>query len=118
MYNRYIPQNDGTYRRSRINEPSAPPPKQPAPPPESESCGREEPPCRQGQPCAHLRPPRPVPPKPKAPPIGLRAFFSQLIPADFDTEDLIVVLLLLLMAGECREDQNVPLLTLFLYLFL
>lgn len=43
---------------------------------------------------------------------------KQLIPKDFDTEDLIVVLLLLLMAGDCREDQNFALLTLFLYLFM
>ncbi len=41
-----------------------------------------------------------------------------MLPADFDTEDLMIVLLLLLMSGQCREDQNTALLTLGLYLFL
>ena len=39
----------------------------------------------------------------------------QLLPKDFDTGDLIVVLLLLLMAGDCEEDRNTALLTLALY---
>ena len=39
----------------------------------------------------------------------------QLLPKDFDTGDLIVVLLLLLMAGDCEEDRNNALLTLALY---
>ena len=43
---------------------------------------------------------------------------KNLLPADFDTGDLIVVLLLLLMSGDCQEDQNWALLTLVLYLFL
>ena len=45
-------------------------------------------------------------------------FLKQLLPKNFDTEDLLVVLLLLLMAGDCRENQNSALLTLMLYLFL
>lgn len=122
MYNRYIPQNDGTYRRSRMQEPAPQPPRPPAPPdkePETLSPPPPEaPPCRTGQPCAHMRPPRPVPPKPQSPPVSVGAFLRQLIPAGFDSEDLMVVLLLLLMAGDCREDSNSALLTLFLYLFL
>ena len=48
-----------------------------------------------------------------------RSQFSKAIAAEnFDAEDLLVVLLLLLMAGDCREDQNSALLTLALYLFL
>ncbi len=43
---------------------------------------------------------------------------KQLLPKNFDTEDLLIVLLLLLMAGDCREDQNTALLTLVLYLFM
>ena len=35
-----------------------------------------------------------------------------------DTGDLLIVLLLLLMAGDCPEDQNTALLTLAIYLFL
>ena len=45
-------------------------------------------------------------------------FFRNLLPQSFDTEDLLIVLLLLLMAGDCQEDQNIALLTLVLYLFL
>jgi len=41
-----------------------------------------------------------------------------LLPRDFDTSDLLIVLLLLLMSGDCQEDQNTALLTLVLYLFL
>ena len=35
-----------------------------------------------------------------------------------DTGDLLVIILLLQMAGDCAEDQNTALLTLALYLFL
>ena len=33
MYNRYIPQPDGSYHRNRIQEPVRPPDRQPTPPP-------------------------------------------------------------------------------------
>ena len=49
---------------------------------------------------------------------SVTGFLKQLLPKDFDAEDLVVVLLLLLMAGDCRENQNTALLTLVLYLFL
>ena len=39
-------------------------------------------------------------------------------PGNLDTEDLLVIVLLLLMAGDCEEDRNTALLTLALYLFL
>ena len=42
-------------------------------------------------------------------------FLRQLLPKDFDTGDLMVVLLLLLMAGDCPEDRNNVILTLALY---
>jgi hypothetical protein len=45
-------------------------------------------------------------------------FLQQLLPKDLDTGDLLIILLLLLMAGDCREDRNTALLTLALYLFL
>ena len=123
MYNRYIPQHDGSFRRSRVSEPPVPPPKVPfreaaqevCPETESCNCVREKPDCRQCQPCSS---PRPIPSKPKVPPVSIGNFLKQLIPAGFDTEDLIVVLLLLLMAGDCKEDSNTALLTLVLYLFL
>ena len=49
---------------------------------------------------------------------SIMGFLKQLLPRDFDTGDLIVVLLLLLMSGDCQEDQNTALLTLALYLFM
>lgn len=45
-------------------------------------------------------------------------FLRQLLPKDFDTADLIIVLLLLLLAGDCEEDRSTAMLTLVLYLFL
>ena len=63
---------------------------------------------------------RPVPPRPKQPreSTNVGNFLRQLLPKGFDTEDLLIVLLLLLMSGDCREDQNTALLTLALYLFM
>lgn len=99
MYNRYIPQPDGTYRRNRMQDPGRRP--NPAPcqsPPPQPSPPHGPPPCRE--------------------PVSIRpeGFLRQLLPKDFDIEDLLVVLLLLLMAGE--EDSGNALLTLALYLFL
>jgi len=112
MYNRYVPQSDGSYRRNRVQEhkqePSRPPetpcqsdPPKPIPqPPAQDACQQE----------SH---------KPSTPPQGsVSGFLRQLLPKDFDTGDLLVILLLLLMAGDCEEDQNTALLTLALYLFM
>lgn len=133
MYNRYIPQPDGSYQRNRIPDPeqklpgrpsdcpqenTQPEPACPPPPPNRPSGQSRGTPTRQ--------PRRPCPP-PKQPPCqsppprqgtGVFQFFRQLLPRDFDTEDLLIILLLLLMAGDCKEDQNTALLTLALYLFL
>ena len=49
---------------------------------------------------------------------SVTGFLKQLLPRNFDTADLLVILLLLLMSGDCGEDQNTALLTLALYLFL
>ena len=116
MYNRYIPQPDGTYRRNRIQEPIKPDPPpvepKPAPPPPLQ----EPVPCHN---CIH----QPSVRKPQhnrqpKPPVSITGFLKQLLPKNFDAEDLLVVLLLLLMSGDCQEDQNTALLTLALYLFL
>jgi membrane protein len=47
---------------------------------------------------------------------GVVSFFRQLLPKEFEMEDLLIVLLLLLMAGDSQENQNTALLTLVLYL--
>ena len=121
MYNRYIPQPDGTYRRNRMQEivniPEKPQPPPPPPPPA---------PVREAEPahcsnCIHNYPPRrPIPRQdPRKKDAGtVSSFLKQLLPKDFEVEDLLVVLLLLLMSGDCQENQNIALLTLVLYLFL
>ena len=118
MYNRYIPQSDGSYRRSRMPEQRPEPPPHSKPEPLPPAPPSPLPPCAG---CVHNPPPRrPMPPKPKknTPAPGVGSFLKNLLPRDFDTEDLLIVLLLLLMAGDCQEDQNTALLTLVLYLFL
>lgn len=135
MYNRYIPQPDGSYRRSRMPEPGSRQqtqqsrqepqqqrqepqqqrqepvhsPAQSCPPPKKEETRRSCP-----------RHSRPNPPQ-KEPPCkqsgSVTGFLKQLLPKDFDTGDLFVVLLLLLMAADC-DDQNTALLTLALYFFM
>lgn len=99
LYNRYIPQQDGTFQRKR--EPDATRPTPPAPKPPAS----EQPP---------LHPPHREPPIPSS----VSGFLKRLLPKEFDTGDLIVVLLLLLMAGDKPEEKNTALLTLALYCFL
>lgn len=110
MYNRYIPQPDGSFRRSRVEDhrprpPATKPAFCPPPPP---SCG-EQPPCP---------PPEKTRPQPSGRCDNGIGFLQKLLPRDFDTGDLIVMLLLLLMAGDCEEDRSTALLTLALYLIL
>ncbi len=119
MYNRYIPQPDGSYRRNRCPDPAPKPrPQPPNQPP------KPEPPCPEPEPkpCCPPPPeePKPCPRQKSHPRSGgsVTDFLRQLLPKDFDTADLLIVLLLLLMAGDCQEDQNTALLTLVLYLFL
>ena len=105
MYNRYIPQPDGTYRKNRIEDPAPPrlaqmhfdePP--PPPPPCKDDPKPKPPPCRQG--------------------IDAGDFLRRLLPKNMDNGDLLVIILLLLMAGDSTEDKNNALLTLALYLFM
>ena len=95
MYNRYIPQSDGSYSRKIIQKPQ---PNAPAP---------SEPPKTEQQPPARTENP---------PPVG--SFLRNLLPKEFDTGDLLIVLLLLLMAGEKEEEKSNALLTLALYFFM
>ena len=121
MYNRYIPQPDGSYRKNQISDPPPPPRPRPSPIP------KQEPPIVSSAPEKHAPPPKPEPQKqdpPKQdPPISRQgssafSFLQQLLPKDLDTGDLLIVLLLLLMAGDSKEDKNTSLLTLALYLFM
>lgn len=101
LYNRYIPQSDGSYARNRV--PDAAQPHNPQPRPEKPPCIPPEPECSPHEPHQHRK-------KPES-----GGFLRQLLPADFDTGDLIVILLLLLMAGDCEEDRNNAILTIALY---
>lgn len=103
MYNRYIPNQDGTYQKSRIQNPEQDR-KQPCPP--------KDPP--QAPPC----PPPPPSEPPYRSPGGAGDFLRQLLPKNLDTGDLLIIVLLLLMAGDCKDNQSTWLLTLALYLFL
>lgn len=99
MYNRYIPQSDGTYRRNSVPEQRSSPPagRNPAPPP------------------SHSETEQPHQIHPQQSPLN---FLKNLLPKDFDTADLLIVLLLLLMSGDSGDNQNSSILTLALYLFL
>ena len=108
MYNRYIPQGDGSHRRRFVPDPPKASPGAPPPaPPEPEYCPPSPP---QPQPRRHNCPARQE--------TGAFGFLKNILPKDFDTGDLMILLLLLLMAGDCQEDQNWAMLTLVLYLFL
>ena len=100
MYNHYIPQSDGSYRRNPQPEQRRPNPPHPRP----------EPP----------RPEPPPPPPPCPPPQNqgsILDFFKGLLPRGLDTADLMIVFLLLLMN---RDDEGglSPVLTLALYFVL
>lgn len=117
MYNRYIPQNDGTYCKKSIPDRQKDPPKpllkEPIPkspvPPSHLPVSPPSQPHRTYQ-CPKTSKQEPVQ--------KIGSFLKQLLPADFGTEDLIVVLLLLLMAGDDAQERNSALLTLALYIFL
>lgn len=105
MYNRYIPQDDGSYSRNRIPEPSqSRPQRTPSPPPppiqSNDFYQSHEP---EEKSCPTISKPHP------------NGFLKQLLPKGFDTGDLIIILLLLLMAGDCEEDKNNAILTIALY---
>lgn len=120
MYNRYIPQSDGTYQRSRVPDPRAqktrtPPPKKEPECPEDKTDIPPKVSVPRPQNRAPFQPPR----RREEPfPGNISGFLRQILPKDFDTADLLVVVLLLLISADCDEDQNTALLTLALYFFL
>ena len=106
LYNRYVPQSDGSFQRNRIND--------------QQNQNRQQKEEKQ-------QPVKPCPPPTAGSPsnvpqtsreTGAIGFLRQLLPKDFDTGDLLIVLLLLLMAGDCEEEKSNALLTLALYFFM
>lgn len=117
MYNRYVPQSDGTYQKNRVpdRQPDRPASQgRPSRPPRTEN---REPECPKAPP-RHKAPPCPPPRQQEGSAPGVGSFLRQLLPQNFDTEDLLVVILLLLMCGDGGDGQNTALLTLVIYLFL
>lgn len=118
MYNRYIPQPDGSFRRSRVADTHTvrqQPTQRPKPvvmPTEDEPKEyiREEIP--EIKETKHNR----LPPSKQEK--SITGFLKQLLPKDLDTGDLLIILLLLLMAGDNAEEQNTAMLTLAFYLFM
>ena len=98
MYNRYVPQSDGSFQRNRMPDKSPPPPSV-----------------------------QPVQPSSPPPPPGISAsqdsggpfgFLKQILPKGFDFGDLAILFLLLLMAGDNKENRDNALLTMALYFIL
>lgn len=119
MYNRYIPQPDGSYRKKRIGEPlrttasKSDPPNQVSRP---EPVTNQDPPCPPPQQSCHNQ--HRHPPCIQESDSSITGFLKRLLPRELDTGDLMVILLLLLMSTDCPDDQNTALLTLVLYLFM
>ena len=105
MYNRYIPQSDGSHRRNPVITPQQPQQV-------DQLCNRKN------------LPPEP-PPTTCPPPLKENncqsetagSFLKGLLPKGLDTGDLLIILLLLLLADN-QEQKNSALLTLAIYLFM
>jgi len=118
MYNRYIPQPDGSYRKDRIPDFPAPRQQKQHKPPVPQSERTQDPPdCPREEP-VFVHPVEKAPQHIHQKHMDAGDFLRKLLPKDLDTGDLLIIVLLLLMAGDCKEDKNTALLTLALYFFL
>lgn len=111
MYNRYIPQPDGSHRRNKVQD-SAQQEQQhrPAPPPRP----GPSPTCQEPDRLNHISDQHPG----QQASGSITGFFKNLLPKDLDTGDLLIILLLLLMAGDNEKERNNALLTIALYFFM
>lgn len=118
MYNRYVPQPDGSYRKNRMSDPEGakqPQRQQPIPQNHQKKCD----PPKKTDSCFPPPIPEPRPCKSKEPQhTGILDYFRNLFPGELDTGDLLIILLLLLMAGDCNGNDHTALLTLVLYLLM
>lgn len=113
MYNHYIPQSDGSFRRNSVPEgsrrPQQRPPQRPAPPPKPEP---------KPEPCPPPQPEPCQPPKQERKQENPLSFLRKLLPKELDSSDLVIIALLLLLSGEDCDGDTAPLLTLALYFLL
>ena len=121
VYNRYVPQPDGSYRRKPVNiKANIPPPVRPIQDEHHEAspgdCATKYlPPQRNEYPKKRDQRPSPPPRQEK----NAASFLRDLLPRDLDAGDLLVVILLLLISADSSgEEQSNALLTLALYLFM
>ena len=116
MYNRYIPQPDGSFRRSKVQDrcPPPQPPRRDTPLPRNDSCQTTTEQVQINN-QEHRQFSKTPPSKRET---SISGFLRQILPQGLDTGDLLIILLLLLMAGDCADDQNTAMLTLAMYLFM
>lgn len=112
MYNRYVPQSDGSFRRSQVNGGGTGQGTGGAPQPRAGTASAPPPPASAPDRCA---PEQSFPQGDAGGSTG--GFLSGLLPQSFDTEDMIIILLLLLF-GNSGKGSNAAFLTLIIYLFL
>jgi len=106
MYNRYVPQNDGSHRRNTVNT------NKPRQNEDNKNYHNPPPPPPPTAPCS---PPAKEFPKQKE---SAGSFLKGLLPKNLDTGDLLIIILLLLLAGDNQDEKNSALLTLAIYLFM
>ena len=121
MYNRYVPQPDGTYKRRSVQDPT-PPQHSTRPRPEEQFQAAPEPAPGKYTPPERPRHQEPRNQRPVSCPRQEKSavsFLRDLLPRDLDTGDLLIVILLLLMSADSSGEEQVnALLTLALYLFM
>ena len=106
MYNRYIPQQDGSFQRNRISDNRHNVPTSKPETPQLKPSNQPSPPTDQVHPPA------------SAQNSSVSGFLKQLLPKNCDTGDLLIILLFLLIAGDCENEKSTALLTLAFYFFL
>ena len=111
MYNRYIPRSDGSFQRQSVPDSEDWCPCQEEEKQEEKREKQEKKQCHGNHQSCHR-------PDPEPSGMKLGDFLKTLFPRGLDTGDLMVILLMLLISQDCREDRNTALLTLALYLFL
>ena len=107
MYNRYVFDPDGSCRKDQVPEPPQPEHRE-QPKYQEQTDHRAQPSSRQPE-------YRATPGSQGQNPLD---FLKGLLPGGFDTGDLIIILLLLLMSGDSKESHDSALLTMALYFIL